>query len=61
MDNRYLWIAALALLVTFFVLDAGAVAWSASFISGHQLTAGIFTFFVVVSGVAITVWRMKMT
>jgi hypothetical protein len=55
------WIAALAFVLTFLVLDAGAVAFSASFISGHQLTAALFTFFVVVTGAAITVWRMKVT
>jgi hypothetical protein len=55
------WIATFAFLITFLVLDAGAVAFSASVISGHQLTAALFTFFVVVSGAAVTVWRMKVT
>ncbi len=61
MKPTLFWIAALALLITFFVLDAGALAWSASLISGHQLTAGLFTFFVVATGAAITVWRMRVT
>jgi hypothetical protein len=54
-----LWIAALVVFVTFLVLDAAAVAWSASWINGRQVTVELFTFFVVVSGAAVTVWKMK--
>jgi len=60
MKTKLTWIAALAVLVTFFFLDAGAVAWSASVITGHQLSAAIFTFFLVLSGAVITVWRMRL-
>ena len=58
-NNKLLWIAVFVVILTFFILDAAALAWSASFISGRQLTAELFTFFVVVSGAAITVWKMK--
>jgi hypothetical protein len=44
----------LLLVLIFFVLDAGAVAWSASVISSGQLAAGLVTFFAVVTGAAIT-------
>jgi hypothetical protein len=54
-----LWISALAVLLTFLVLDAGALAWNASLISGHQLMAELFTFLVVLSGAAITVWKLR--
>jgi hypothetical protein len=60
MKSTLAWIAALAVLITFCVLDAGAVAWSASVINGHQLSAAVLTFFVVLSGAAITVWRMRL-
>jgi hypothetical protein len=60
-SHLILWIAALVILLTFLFLDAGALAWSASLISGHQLTAEILTFIVVLSGCAITVWRMKVS
>ena len=53
------WVVALVILLTFLVLDAGALAWSASLISGRQLAAEVFTFVVVLSGAAITVWKMK--
>jgi hypothetical protein len=59
-NSRFLpWIAAFVILLTFFVLDAGAVAWSASLIGGRQLMAELFTFLVVVSGAVITVWKLK--
>jgi len=60
-DNRrtLLWILASVVMLTFLVLDAGALAWSASLISGRQLTAELFTFFVVLSGAAVTVWGLK--
>ncbi len=54
-----IWIAALVILLTFLVLDAGALAWSASLAGGRQILVEIFTFFVVLSGTAITVWKMK--
>ena len=53
------WIAVFIVLIAFFVLDAGALAWSASLADGRQLAAEIFTFFVVLTGGAITVWKMK--
>ena len=53
------WISVLVVLLTFLVLDAGALAWSASVIGGRQLAASLFTFLVVISGAAITVWKMK--
>jgi hypothetical protein len=59
MRTTHAWIAALALLITFLVLDAGAIAWSAAFISGHQLTAALLTFFVVLSGAAITITSIR--
>ena len=52
------WIATILVLLTFAVLDAGALAWSASVISGRQLAAELFTFFTVVGGTVITVWWM---
>ena len=60
-SHLVLWIAALVILLTFLFLDAGALAWSASLISGQQLTAEILTFIVVLSGCAITIWRMKVS
>ena len=59
MNNKLLWIAALVALLTFLTLDAGALAWSASLINGRQLLVELFTFFVVISGAAITIWKMK--
>ncbi len=56
-----LWMAVAAILFTFFILDAGALAWASSLISGRQVIAEMFTFLVVLSGVAVTVWRMKLT
>jgi hypothetical protein len=56
--STILWVTASLILLTFVFLDAGALAWSASVISGSQLTAEIFTFFVVLSGAGVTVWRM---
>jgi hypothetical protein len=53
------WITASLILLTFLFLDAGALAWSASVISGRQLMAEIFTFFVVLSGAGITVWKLN--
>jgi len=50
---------AFAIVITTLVLDAGALAWSASIIDGRQLTAEIFTFIVIASGIAITTWTMK--
>ena len=57
--NATLWISFLVVLLTFLVLDAGALAWSASLIGGRQLLAELFTFLVVVSGTAITVWKLR--
>lgn len=54
-----IWIIALVMMISFLVLDAGALAWTSSMINGHQFVAEIFTFIVVLSGAAITVWRMK--
>jgi hypothetical protein len=54
-----LWVVALVVILTTLVLDVGALAWSASVLDGRQVTAGIFTFLLVVSGGAITVWMMK--
>jgi hypothetical protein len=54
-----LWISVLVVLLTFLVLDAGALAWSASLIGGQQLLAELFTFLIVVSGGAITIWKLK--
>jgi hypothetical protein len=58
-QRAILWIAALVVILTFFLLDASALAWSASLINGRQVLAEVFTFFIVVSGAAITVWKMK--
>ena len=54
-----LWISVLVVLLTSLVVDAGTLAWSASLIGGRPLMAGLFTFLVVVSGGAITVWKLK--
>jgi hypothetical protein len=51
--------AALLVLFTFAALDAGVLAWSASVISGRQLTAELLTFFTVMGGAIATVWRMR--
>jgi hypothetical protein len=53
------WIAVILVIFTFAVLDAGALAWSASVISGRQLAAEVLTFFTVAGGAAVTVWRMR--
>lgn len=53
------WIATLLVLFTFAVLDAGAVAWSASVISGRQLFADLLSFFTVLCGTGITFWWMS--
>jgi hypothetical protein len=55
MKTTHAWIAGVALLFAFLFLDAGAIAWSAAFINGHQLIAALVTFFVVISGAAITI------
>ena len=54
-----IWIALFLVLFTFAVLDAGALAWSASVISGRQLTAELLTFFVIMGGAIATVWCMN--
>ena len=61
LDRRspMLWIAALlVLLLTFFMLDAAALAWSASLISARQALADLLTFFAVAGGLALTVWKL---
>lgn len=60
-DNRraVLCVAALVVILTSLVLDAAALAWSASVLNGRQITAEILTFLLIVSGAAITVWKMK--
>ena len=60
MNSTYTpWIAALLLILTFVVIDAGALAWAASLVNGRQFAVEVFTFFVVLSGAAITLWRMR--
>jgi hypothetical protein len=60
MNSKHLpWLIALLFVVTFLVIDAGALAWAASLVNGRQLAVEIFTFFVVLSGGAITLWRMR--
>ena len=54
-----IWIALILILSTFAALDAGALAWSASVISGLQLAAELLTFFTVVVGAIATVWWMR--
>ena len=51
-------IAAVLILSIFAVLDAGALAWSASFISGRQLAAELLTFFIVLAGAVVTAWSV---
>jgi len=61
-DNRsgsILWIALILVLSTFGILDLGALAWSASVISGRQLAVELFTFFAVMGGAVATVWGMR--
>jgi hypothetical protein len=58
LSRSLIWAAAILVLITFAVLDAGALAWSASVISGRQLVAGVLTFFTLVGGAAVTVWKM---
>ena len=53
------WIAAMIVVLTFVMLDASALAWSAAVIDGRQFAVEIFTFVVVASGAAITVWKMR--
>jgi hypothetical protein len=53
------WVIALLFAITFLVIDAGALAWAASLVNGRQLAVEMFTFFVVLSGGAITFWRMR--
>ena len=54
-----IWIAALVIILTSLVLDAAALAWSAKVLDGRQIFAEVFTFLAVLSGAAITVWKMK--
>ena len=58
-NSVYLWIAVVVVILTFLFLDASALAWSSKWIGGQQIVAAIFTFFVLVSGALITVWKMK--
>ena len=53
------WLAALVILLTFLVVDTGALAWSAAVSDGRQIAAEVFTFIAVMSGAAITVWKMR--
>jgi hypothetical protein len=57
--STVLWMAALVIILTSLVLDAAALAWSASVLDGRQVTAAIFTFVLVLTGAAVTVWKMK--
>ena len=54
-----IWIAALVIILTSLVLDAAALAWSASVLDGRLVMVEVFTFLVVLSGAAITVWKMR--
>lgn len=56
-----IWVTALVIILTSLVLDAAVLAWSASVQDWRMVTAEVFTFFVVLSGVAITVWKMKVS
>lgn len=46
------------ILLTFAVVDAGALAWLASLITGHQFAVGLVSFFAVLGGAVVTVWRI---
>ena len=48
------WTALAVILLTFLVIDAGALAWSASLAGGLPITAGILTFLAVVCGLVLT-------
>ena len=54
-----IWITTILVLLTFGALDAGALAWSASVISGRQLAAELLTFFTVMGGAVATVRWMR--
>jgi hypothetical protein len=54
-----IWIALILILSAFAALDVGALAWSASAISGLQLAAELLTFFTVMAGAVATVWWMR--
>jgi hypothetical protein len=59
MNLTGIWIAALLLIFTFVVLDASALAASASLAALRPLLTGILAFFVLLAGGVLTAWKMK--
>jgi hypothetical protein len=58
-DHLLHWIAATLLLVGFGLGGTAIIAWCASLVTGWQLSAVLFSFVLVATGLCFTVWQMR--
>jgi hypothetical protein len=56
--RRLGWLISVLLVISFALIDTAVVGWDASILTGGEIFAGAFTFWLLSLGMVVTIWKL---